>query len=107
MVARVLARGDAWEEDGSGGSGCVLVDGGRESSAFTTGLPLELQNSCVVDTAAAVRIPSFADPMLSLMVRTSCDDRRRGRREGVGAGSGSDGPEMLRQGGFDVVRNRW
>ena len=80
---------------GAGGSGGVLVNGGSESPVFTTGLSLELKGSCVVGTAAAARIPSFAGPMLSLMVRTSCDDERGwSRHEGVGTSSGCDGPEV-------------
>ena len=62
------------------------------SSVFTTGLSLELRGSCVVSTAAATRIPSFAGPMLSLVMRASCDERGWSHQEGVGADSGCDGP---------------
>ena len=77
---------------GQGAQGRVLVNVGHESFVFTTGLALELRDSCVVGTAAAAGIPSFAGPMLSLMVRTSCDARGWSRQESVGAGSGCDGP---------------
>ena len=94
MVARVLARVQAWEEDEAAGSWCIPVDGRRESSVFTTGLPLVLRGSYAVNTAAAAGIPSFAGPMPSKMVRTSCDERGWSRQKGVGAGSGCDGPEI-------------
>ena len=87
---RVLAP---CEEVGAGGSGRVLVDDGRESSVVTAGLSLELRDSCGVSTSttAAVRIPSFAGPMLSPVVRASCDERGWSRQEGFEAGSRCDG----------------
>ena len=75
MVVRVLAMRGTWEDDGAGGSGHVLVDGGRESSVFMTGRSLKLRGRCVVSTAAAARIPSLAGPMRSLVRRASCDER--------------------------------
>lgn len=91
-MVRVLAMPGASEEYGTGGSRRVLVDDGCESSVFTTGLSLELRGSCAVNTAVAARIPSFAGPSLPLVVRTSCDERRWSRRDGVEAVSGCDGP---------------
>ena len=85
---RVLAP---CEVVGAGGSGHVLVDDGRESFV-TTGLSLELRDSCGVSTTAAVRIPSFAGTMLSPVVRASCDERGWSRQEGFEAGSRCDGP---------------
>ena len=93
-MARVFASGEAWGVGGARGKGRILLNGGRESSVFTTGLSLELRGSCVVSTAATARIPSFVGPMVSLMVRTSCDERGWSRQEGVGVGSGYDGPDV-------------
>ena len=86
---RVLA---SCEEAGAGDSGRVLVNNGRESSAVTAGLSLELRDSCVVSTTAAVWIPSFAGPMLPPVVRASCDERGWRRQERFEAGSRCDGP---------------
>ena len=69
-------------------------NGGSESPIFTTGLPLKLRGSYVVSSAATATIPSFADPILSLMERTSCDESRWSRQEGVAAGSVCDGREV-------------
>ena len=55
-------------------------------SVFTAGLSLEPRGSSAVSTTTAARIPSFARLMLSLMVRTSCDERGWSRQVGVGAG---------------------
>lgn len=106
MVVRLLAMVEAWEEDGAGGSGCILVDGGRESFFFTTELSLELRDSCVVNTAAVARISSFAGPMLSLAVRTSCDERGWTARRVSGRAHRAMA-RRLRQKDLAVVWNRW
>ena len=49
--------GSAEEDDGTGGPWHVLVDGGRESSVFMTGLSLELRGRCVVSTSGSGRDP--------------------------------------------------
>ena len=77
---------------GTGGSGHVLVDGGRESSVFMTGLSLELRGSCVVSTVAAAGIPSVMGLSLSRLRRVSWDERGWNRHDGVEAGSGCDDP---------------
>ena len=82
------------EEVGQGESGRVLVNNGREPSVVTAGLSLELRDSCGVSTTAAVRIPSFAGPMLSPVVRASCDECGWSRQEGFEAGSRCDDPEV-------------
>ena len=49
--------GSAEKDDGTGGSRHVLVDGGRESSVFMTGLPLELRGRWMVSTSGSGRDP--------------------------------------------------
>ena len=77
---RVLAP---CEEAGAGGSGRVLVNNGRESSVFMTGLSLELRGSCAVSIVAAAGIPSVTGPKLSLLRRASWDERGCSRQIGL------------------------
>ena len=77
------------ESLGKRGSGHVLVDAGRESSVFMTGLSLKLRGSWVVSTVVAAGIPSVAE---GCHCRGARPRRRWSRHDGVMAGSGCDGP---------------
>ena len=52
---RVAMHG-AWQADGPGGSGHVLVNYGRESSAPLAGLPHGPKDRCVVSTGCSARL---------------------------------------------------
>ena len=87
-----LPQDGVLEDDGAWGSENVLLDGGRESFVFMTGLSLELRGSGVVSTMAAAGIPSVTVPKLSILRRASWDERGWSRHDEVEAGSGCDGP---------------
>ena len=57
---------EGFEEDGTGGSGHILVNYECESSVVMTGLSLEPRGSGAVNTVAASGNPSFAGPPLAL-----------------------------------------